>query len=203
MSGLQDLDWNADLDEITSEQNTRTYPRSQSCYSLGESDSALEWNFDLDDVIDNKDNIEFRRHSAPCSLPSRKKANAVRFGSVQVRECERTLGDNPACEDGPSLSIGWRHNTLKPIKLDTFEAIRHNKRRSKKELRTPKDERISLLVRAGFAKKDIERNMQLISYFHEERNETLMSLHMEKSSQYSLADKVRPETPVDSHVVYC
>ena len=203
MSGLSDnlLDWNADLDQITSEHGTAGQRRS-SCCTFGESDSALDWNMDLDDLIDNKDNIEFRRHSAPCSLPSRKKANAVRFGSVQVRECERTLGDNPACEKGPSLSIGWKHKTLKPINLDTFEAIRHNKRRTKKELCVPEKERITILVEAGFAKKDIERNMELISYFHEERNETLMALHMEKTAtQFSLAQKVRAERRSD--VVYC
>lgn len=192
MSAFADMDWNMDLDEITSEHGKYGSGRS----SFHESDSALNWNCDLDDLIDNKDNVEFRRHSAPCSLPSRKKANAVRFGSVQVRECERTLGDNPACEDGPSLSIGWKHHTLKPIKLDTFETIRHGKRRTKRGLYVPKDERIVLLEHAGFAKKEIERNMELISYFHEERNETLIEVHLGKVSddlnlKYNLADKIK------------
>lgn len=204
MSGLLNemLDWNADLDEITSQHGVCISRRRGSTGGLDGSSGALDWNMDLDDLIDNKDTKEFRRHSAPTSLPSRRKANAVRFGKVQIRDCERVMGDNPGCEKGPSLSIGWKYNTRQPINLDKWEAVRTNKRRNKKELCIPRDKRVMILVEAGFARKDIERNMELISYFREERNETLMQLHMEKAAK-SIADKLRRGSYPANNTVYC
>mmetsp|Transcript_4247 Transcript_4247/g.6086 ORF Transcript_4247/g.6086 Transcript_4247/m.6086 type:complete len:490 (-) Transcript_4247:21-1490(-) len=32
----------------------------------------------------------------------------VKFGTIQIREYERTVGDNPSCNSGPPLTIGWK-----------------------------------------------------------------------------------------------
>lgn len=39
--------------------------------------------------------------------PSEQLPRSVRFSVVQVREFDRTVGENPACKVGPPLSLGW------------------------------------------------------------------------------------------------
>ena len=154
--------------------------------------ALLDWNTDLDDIMMGtvKKTPEVRRHSAPTSLPSRRKNLRVQFGQVQVRECERILGDNPACEVGPSLSLGWKYTTKKAVQVDAWEQQRQTRRngaprarRTSRDFYLTEDRRIELARQAGIAIKDITRNMELISYFHEERNETVMELHRERAAR--------------------
>ncbi|CAB9524974.1 expressed unknown protein [Seminavis robusta] len=181
MSGLENLnlDWNVDIDAEIAASDKRQARRNTI------SESPLDWNMDLDDLLrksGNPEDKEFRRHSAPTSLPSRKKAMGVKFGNVTIRECERILGDNPACEQGPSLSIGWKHKTHKPIHVDDWEEYRCQQhiRRTKKALQLSTQKRLLVAKEAGFSQRHIELNVELISYFHEERNETLITLHKEE-----------------------
>ena len=50
----------------------------------------------------------------------------VSFGSVKTREFSRTVGDNPACRDGPSLALGWEYSddTCEEISVDTHQLKR-------------------------------------------------------------------------------
>ena len=47
----------------------------------------------------------------------------VSFGSVKTREFSRTVGDNPACRDGPSLALGWEYSddTCEEISVDAHQ----------------------------------------------------------------------------------
>lgn len=156
----------------------------------GLTDTSLDWNLDLDDLLgcnkNSSSHSDVRRHSEPASLPSRKKSLKVQFGNVQFRECEQILGDNPGCEEGPSLSIGWKHRTRAPIKVDAWEEYRsRNGRRKQSALYLTEDQRARIAMEAGISKKDIYRNIELISYFHDERNTTLMELHKERAAAAS------------------
>lgn len=50
----------------------------------------------------------------------------VSFGSVKTREFSRTVGDNPACRDGPPLSLGWAYSddTCEEISVDAHQLKR-------------------------------------------------------------------------------
>mmetsp|Transcript_2310 Transcript_2310/g.6733 ORF Transcript_2310/g.6733 Transcript_2310/m.6733 type:complete len:194 (+) Transcript_2310:51-632(+) len=50
----------------------------------------------------------------------------VSFGSVQTREYSRTIGDNPACRDGPPLGLGWEYSddTCEEISVDAHQLKR-------------------------------------------------------------------------------
>lgn len=50
----------------------------------------------------------------------------VSFGSVKTREFSRTVGDNPACRDGPSLALGWEYSddTCEEISVDAHQLKR-------------------------------------------------------------------------------
>lgn len=192
--------------------------------------ALLDWNTDLDDIMTNlKKDPTSRRHSAPISLPSRQNTKrVVQFGKVQIRDCERILGDNPACEIGPSLSLGWKYNIRKSMKVDQWEQQKQQRwerlererrkpppppsqnkgssrsllskkksqhspvvapasppktRRSSRDFYLSEERRVALAKEvAGIALKDITRNIELISYFHQERNETVMQFHKERAA---------------------
>lgn len=71
------------------------------------------------------------------------------FGSVSVREHEQTLGDNPSCQEGAPISLGWKVTLEKSVTLDEFERTRKHQRRRRSELVLGAAERRKLLVMNG------------------------------------------------------
>lgn len=55
------------------------------------------------------------------------KRRGVKFKSIQVREYERILGDNPSTRDGPPISIGWAYIEHDPLDLTQYESKRKKK----------------------------------------------------------------------------
>jgi hypothetical protein len=198
--GNLNLNWNVDLDdEFNSGQQNEQRQRRRNTITGG---SSLDWNMDLDDLMRDpvSPKAERRRHTYPAtSLPSRRKStgltSSVRFGSITIRECERILGDNPACEKGPSLSIGWKYTTHKPIHVDEWEDFRcQHFRRSMQGLQLSTQKRLLVAKEAGYSQKHIDLNVELISYFSEERAETLKNLHKDPTEEHMLsATKVLSE----------
>lgn len=45
----------------------------------------------------------------------------VSFGSVEVREFNRTAGDHPDCREGPPMSLDWKYVEKQPISVDHYE----------------------------------------------------------------------------------
>lgn len=46
----------------------------------------------------------------------------VSFGSIQVREYERIVGDHPDTRIGVPISIGWGYHVKEAVDIDTYEA---------------------------------------------------------------------------------
>lgn len=70
--------------------------------------------------------------------------SSVQFETVEVREYNIVLGDNPICT-GPPLSLGWSHNGVTEFPFDSFEHQREKHRRSRIEMKVPADVRRNLL----------------------------------------------------------
>lgn len=96
----------------------------------------------------------------------------VSFGSVAVRVCERVLGDNPACHDGPSLSIGWNYEPEKVVNVEIFERTRQKKRRSFDKLCLSPEKREKIALRSGYTKNDIEENVKQMHKYQRRRERT-------------------------------
>ncbi|CAB9524975.1 expressed unknown protein [Seminavis robusta] len=123
-------------------------------------------------------------------LPSRN----VSFGSVEVRECERVLGDNPSCHDGPSLSIGWKYEAKAVIDVEIFENKRQKERRTYDKLCLSPEKREKIAKRSGYTKKDIEDNVKQMAKYNRRRERTRKELEVDsfaaklpKSQRDSLA----------------
>lgn len=129
------------------------------------------WNFD-------KSEVTVLQQSTVSARSARRRT--VSFGAVQVRVYQQILGENPACEAGPSLAIGWAfcEVTKKPLSVDKFEAKRRRKQRQGRPAqKLSQRQRARIAYRAGFTKKQIKENTILISKLNNQRNETLIDLY--------------------------
>ena len=91
------------------------------------------------------------RHDGAESSPAHRQRPMRRcsFGSVSVREHEQTLGDNPSCQEGAPISLGWKVIMEKSSTLDDYEKVRKDQRRRRSELVLSSAERRKLLVMNG------------------------------------------------------
>lgn len=73
---------------------------------------------------------------------------SVRFSVVQVREFDRTVGENPACKAGPPLTLDWSFVEYPGEWLsdgDDNEDDRYKKKRTLQQLHVSAERRIELL----------------------------------------------------------
>lgn len=71
-----------------------------------------------------------RHKSLDSSCGGNKMHRSVSFHSVDIREYDRTIGDNPSCRSGPPLSLDWSYSKKyeKPKSLDEYEKEREPER---------------------------------------------------------------------------
>lgn len=81
--------------------------------------------------------------------------HSIQYGNVEIREYSNTLGDHPACSDGPPISLDWSFRS-RPLtmSIDDYEACR-GPRRDWPDLTIPKERRERILVRLGYSYEDI------------------------------------------------
>lgn len=68
----------------------------------------------------------------------------VGFSKIEIREYERTVGDNPACGSGPPITIGWNYVPGLETDIDAYETTK--KPRSKKQYYLPPSKRTNILL---------------------------------------------------------
>ena len=85
--------------------------------------------------------------SLAASHPQRKREKLVRFDRVEMREFDRTVGDNPSVTSGVPIGLDWRYNPNPLVKnLEDYESDRAP-RRSKRELALDPTAREHMLLR--------------------------------------------------------
>lgn len=62
--------------------------------------------------------------TSPVSTDSIGLKSRIKFSTIEVREFNRTLGDNPACTDGPPIALDWDFIDKKSMSIDEYEANR-------------------------------------------------------------------------------
>lgn len=89
------------------------------------------------------------------------KTNQIKFKTVEIREYDIILSNNPACEYGPSIEIGWEYTAANAIRVSQYEKERIGKRRQEKRGRPSKlylsqVRREAMLKEAGYTDKEIK-----------------------------------------------
>lgn len=100
----------------------------------------------------------------------------VHFGSIEIREYEIILGDNPGCLSGPSLSIGWNYSTLEniPNTVDKYE-INRAPRRSPEQFKLTVKEREQILYAVGVTPVEMRKALEDLNVERFQRKKTLRS----------------------------
>ncbi|GAX17984.1 hypothetical protein FisN_18Hh197 [Fistulifera solaris] len=155
------------------------------------------WDLELDDIITGEENAsevdcETSEHKpistserlseAPQQIEETPKTKpiiadphhfTVQFDKITVREYGIILGDNPACRNGPSVSIGWEYDEFPEILVDDFESIREGNRRTKRGMLMDRTYRVKLLKRLGYADNEIIDAVRVNKKVHQGRLQTL------------------------------
>jgi hypothetical protein len=99
-------------------------------------------------------------------------SSTVSFQSVNVREYERTLGDNPSCSYGPPVTLDWEYSNEQSISLDDYEKYR-GMRRNKCTMRLPARTRETMLkINMGFSDEEVQAVEKAIKKVQKSRSMT-------------------------------
>jgi len=99
-------------------------------------------------------------------------SSTVSFQSVNVREYERTLGDNPSCSYGPPVTLDWEYSNEQSLSLDDYEKYR-GMRRNKCTMRLPARTRETMLkINMGFSDEEVKAVERSIKKVQKSRSMT-------------------------------
>lgn len=83
--------------------------------------------------------------------------STVSFQSVDVREYQQTLGDNPSCTYGPPVSLDWSYTEASSMNLEDYEKVQQNSRRRPHQWRMSKRCRENMLKgQLGYSDEEIK-----------------------------------------------
>jgi hypothetical protein len=118
------------------------------------------------------------------SSRGKKMKRSVSLVSVEVREYDRTIGDNPSCRSGPPLSLDWSYSKKyeQPKALDEYELEREPERvQHLDSLRVNKYRRRNLLsFNWGHSEEEMKSARQETKKLQRQRSLTqmLLPIHM-------------------------
>jgi len=119
--------------------------------------------------------IEASNETAPlisrtCSMPEI--ARNVSFKSVEIREYEITLVDNPACRHGPPIGLSWKYIQGDTEDFFDYEFARSNNRRKARQMILPKNYRKQMLK--AHTTEEIKEVKKEIKKIKSSRNRTIL-----------------------------
>lgn len=118
----------------------------------------------------------------------------VRFGSVNVRFYERTVGDNP-CAYGPPLALSWKYTTIHFQSIKAYQHLRKEERRRTfidtfgRRVYHPLsyNERTTILQQWGFSEAQLKTVMRQMERIQSQRSQSKLFY----STAYRLEQKLK------------
>eukprot|EP00529_Nitzschia_sp_RCC80_P026573 CAMPEP_0113494544 /NCGR_PEP_ID=MMETSP0014_2-20120614/29159_1 /TAXON_ID=2857 /ORGANISM="Nitzschia sp." /LENGTH=279 /DNA_ID=CAMNT_0000388435 /DNA_START=54 /DNA_END=893 /DNA_ORIENTATION=+ /assembly_acc=CAM_ASM_000159 len=125
----------------------------------------------------------------------------VRFSTVEIREHNMTMGDNPSVSSGIPVTIEWNHANEFVCDLDVYEKLRPE-RRGRYDLVLPRSHRTALCYQsAGYSRSEILKQVKVVSVTKNERRRSIQyqrldALHefVEKSCRATMNMTLRKKT---------
>ena len=121
----------------------------------------------------------------------------VSFCAVQIRHYEQTVGDNPAVQYGPPISLDWPYHPTPALSLDDYEANRE-KRKPERQLLLSHQRRRDLLRYAwGASRADMEAAQQAADRVKRQRSRTralLLFASLEEGCETAVAANRKRKT---------
>jgi hypothetical protein len=127
-------------------------------------DSSITSTDSLDDSTGSADSNEVKTKS---NKPR------VKFGDIEIRRYNRTLGDNPACQDGPPITLDWSYSKeMTQTSIDEYEANRFPRRTRRQLVMTTTTRRNMMAFHFGYSMNDINLASKSILKTKKQRKET-------------------------------
>ena len=125
-----------------------------------------------------------RRSSMASSVASQEhkmtslhRRQGVRFHTVQIREYDTVLDNNPAVTRGPAIALGWTVMVEYSLLVTEHDNGRH--RRYGDSLMLSSDTREGILMRLGYNKADMESCVRRIQKAQNQRRRTAQQVHVQ------------------------
>uniref|UniRef100_A0A7S2PEV4 Uncharacterized protein n=1 Tax=Leptocylindrus danicus TaxID=163516 RepID=A0A7S2PEV4_9STRA len=114
-----------------------------------------------------------RRFLYPAKSPTK-----VQFSTVDIREYEMEIGDNPSCSKGPAVTLGWKVTKCELYRsVDAFESKRAFTRKDKAHrLVMSRQDREAMLLENGFSRFEIADSVRKIIRTKNQRRQTVNNL---------------------------
>lgn len=111
-------------------------------------------------------------------LYPQKSPTKVQFSTVDIREYEMEIGDNPSCSRGPAITLGWKVTKCELYRsVDAFDCKRANTRKDKAHrLIMSRQERELMLLENGFSRFEIADSVRKIIRTKNQRRQTVNNL---------------------------
>ena len=134
-------------------------------------------------------------------------ASIVSFQSVNVREYDRTIGDNPSCSSGIPISLDWSHSSEVIHKVDDYEKLKYMKNTKYVTRITPQRRESLVKMNLGYSDEEIALYMKETKKVQRSRSMTdLVSPFWRIQHAYQSASrkvhrklKKRQTTPQSAH----
>ena len=107
---------------------------------------------------------------------------SVSFGTVEIREHDIILGDNPAVSSGAALTIDWEHFDEDSFELDEYESTRPEKRTCS-EMSIPERYRFEILKRCDYSTREIVAQAKETEVLRLQRLETSNQLYRQQAHE--------------------
>lgn len=119
--------------------------------------------------------------SSSCS--SSESTKSVQFHTIEIREYNVIVGDNPCCSSGPPISLGWHYNqeVQNGMPLDQYEKYREGHRRTTHQMRIPASIRHQTLREWDIPTREILSAQETCETIKKQRCRT-MRKHQRKSN---------------------
>ena len=122
----------------------------------------------------------------------------VVFDSIEIREYERIVGDNPSCTRGPPISIGWSYYVLQRCDIEYYETSVRPPPRSKKEFHLAADQRTQMLMKEWqYPEEELQKARREATYVQYCRAKTSFSGSRAAAKEAAFLRKAnsRPKPP--------
>lgn len=115
------------------------------------------------------------------TVPERKQRRAtVTFDSIQIREYNQTVGDNPAVSMGPPITLDWSFSELDPISVNEYEDHRGTRRTLRQMMMSYHHRRKVLMWLYGATEQQVEEATRVANQWKRQRALTHILLPYQK-----------------------
>ena len=112
------------------------------------------------------------------------RSTKISFGSIEIREYSRCLGNNPATTHGPPLSLGWSYNIVGSLDVEEYEAARPTRREGNQMLIPGTTREDILSEQAGVTRKQMQAMAKQIK---DDRHKRQMTVAMQEFEPWHIA----------------